>query len=199
MREREAMRWLQLTYRVPSEPSQKRVWVWRRLQNLGAFALQNSVYLLPLSEEVEKLFRQLVQDIHAMGGEACLFQVFALDPADEQRILQILIEARRGEYDAVISFCARFLATAQGLLAKQSWNERSHAEFAEGLEKIHVLFRTARRHDLLGSLTATKRAAAAESLALCEQIFRLLLDHDYARARRTLEMHRELLPASSTI
>jgi len=54
MHEREAIRWLQLTYKVPSEPSQKRVWVWRRLQNLGAFALQNSVYLLPFSEEVEK-------------------------------------------------------------------------------------------------------------------------------------------------
>ena len=62
--EREAMRWLQLTYRVPSEPSQKRVWVWRRLQNLGAYALQNSVYLLPFSEEVEKHFR-----VHNTGND----------------------------------------------------------------------------------------------------------------------------------
>ena len=56
MAERDVVRWLQLTYKVPSEPSQKRVWVWRRLQNLGAYALQNSVYLLPFSEEVEKYF-----------------------------------------------------------------------------------------------------------------------------------------------
>ena len=41
--EREAVRWLQLTYKVPSEPSQKRVWVWRRVQSMGAYALQNSV------------------------------------------------------------------------------------------------------------------------------------------------------------
>src|SRR5215472_4936083 len=103
MHEREAMRWLQLTYRVPSEPSQKRVWVWRRLQNLGAFALQNSVYLLPFSEEVEKQFCQLVHDIREMGGEACLFSVFAHDLVDEQRILRELIEARQAEYDEVIS------------------------------------------------------------------------------------------------
>ena len=81
MLEREAMRWLQLTYKVPSEPSQKRVWVWRRLQNLGAFALQNSVYLLPYSEEVEKQFRQLAHEIHEMGGEASIFSVVALDAA----------------------------------------------------------------------------------------------------------------------
>src|SRR5579883_2097531 len=90
MREREAIRWLQLTYKVPSEPSQKRVWVWRRLQNLGAFALQNSVYLLPFSEEVEKQFRQLAQEFRDMGGEASIFSVVALDPADEQRILSVI-------------------------------------------------------------------------------------------------------------
>jgi hypothetical protein len=195
MREREAMRWLQLTYKVPSEPSQKRVWVWRRLQNLGAFALQNSVYLLPYSEEVEKQFRQLIHDIHEMGGEACLFSVFAFDFADEQRILQTLVEARHGEYQEVIELCGRFLARAQGVLNGQNWDEHVRAECAENLEKVHIVFRSARRHDLLGSLTASRRAAAAECLALCEQLFRLLLEHDYARARRALELHSDLLPA----
>src|SRR5450631_3056123 len=73
MPEHEAVRWLQLAYKVPSEPSQKRVWVWRRLQNLGAYALQNSVYVLPFSEEVEKQFRQLADDVRGMGGDASIF------------------------------------------------------------------------------------------------------------------------------
>jgi hypothetical protein len=195
MLEREPMRWLQLTYKVPSEPSQKRVWVWRRLQNLGAFALQNSVYLLPHSEEVEKQFRQLAHEIREMGGEASIFSVVALDTVDERRILQILLEARNGEYQTVVKVCARFLAKAMSVVASQKWNDQVHAEFAEVLEKVHVLFRTAKRHDMLGSLTATKRAAAAESLAVCEQVFRVLLDQEYTRARRLLEMHSELLPS----
>lgn len=198
MREQEAIRWLQLTYKVPSEPSQKRVWVWRRLQNLGAYALQNSVYLLPFSEEVEKQFHQLIHDIHEMGGEACLFSVFALDPVEEQRILHTLIEARHAEYQEVITLCARFLVRARELLDNLGWNERVHGEFAEVLEKVHVLFRAAKRHDLLGSLTASKRATTAENLALCEQMFRLLLDHDYARARRVLELHDDFLPTFET-
>ncbi len=197
MLEREAMRWLQLTYKVPSEPSQKRVWVWRRLQNLGAFALQNSVYLLPYSEEVEKQFRQLAHEIHEMGGEASIFSVVALDAADERRILQIIVEARNNEYNTVIKVCARFLAKARAVVETQNWNEQVHAEFAEVLEKVHVLFRTAKRHDMLGSLTASKRASAAESLAVCEQLFRVLLDQEYTRARRLLEIHSDLLPATS--
>jgi len=195
MHEREAMRWLQLTYKVPSEPSQKRVWVWRRLQNLGAFALQNSVYLLPFSEEVEKLFRQLVQEIREMGGEASIFSVVALESADERRILQVVTEARNNEYLTVIKVCKRFLARALTIVESQGWNDQVHAEFAEVLEKVHVLFRTAKRHDMLGSLTATRRADAAESLSACEQVFRVLLDQEYSKARRILELHGDLLPS----
>ncbi len=194
MLERDAMRWLQLTYKVPSEPSQKRVWVWRRLQNLGAYALQNSVYLLPFSEEVEKQFRQLTHEIHEMGGEASIFSVTALDVTDERRILQTLVEARTNEYNMVVKVCSRFLGKASALIESQHWSDQVHAEFAEVLEKVHVLFRTAKRHDMLGSLTASRRAAAAESLAVCEQLFRVLLDQEYTRARRILEMHSDLLP-----
>src|SRR6516162_6572159 len=196
MPEQEPMRWLQLTYKVPSEPSQKRVWVWRRLQNLGAFALQNSVYLLPYSEEVEKHFRQLAHEIHEMGGEASIFSVIALDAADEHRILQVIVEAREDEYNTVIKVCSRFLAKAQRVVQTQGWNDQVHAEFAEVLEKVHVLFRTAKRHDMLGVLTATKRATAAEALMVSEQVFRMLLDQEYTRANRLLEMHGDLLPLS---
>ncbi|HEU5229548.1 MAG TPA: Chromate resistance protein ChrB, partial [Ktedonobacteraceae bacterium] len=134
MHEHGAIRWLQLTYKVPSEPSQKRVWVWRRLQHLGAYALQNSVYLLPYSEEVEKQFCQLVQEIRGMGGEASIFSVVAFDAADEQRILQTLLEARTNEYGMVLKVCGRFLAKAASLIESQDWNEQIHAEFAEVLE-----------------------------------------------------------------
>jgi hypothetical protein len=199
MLERDAVRWLQLTYKVPSEPSQKRVWVWRRLQNLGAFALQNSVYLLPYSEEVEKHFRQLAHDIREMGGEASIFSVTALDSADEYRILQTLVEARTNEYNTVVKVCSRFLGKAAAVVETQHWHEQVHAEFAEVLEKVHVLFRTAKRHDMLGSLTASRRATAAESLAVCEQVFRILLDQEYVRARRLLEIHSDLLPDPADI
>ncbi len=193
MPEREAMRWLQLTYKVPSEPSQKRVWVWRRLQNLGAYALQNSVYLLPHSEEVEKHFRQLAHEIRDMGGEASIFSVVALDNADEQRILNAILDARNNEYNTVVKVCGRFLAKAETLVEKQRWDEEAHAEFAEVLEKVHVLFRTAKRHDMLGNYTATHRATAAEALAVCEQLFRILLDKEFAKAHRLLDMHHDLL------
>jgi len=193
MQERDGVRWLQLTYKVPSEPSQKRVWVWRRLQNLGAYALQNSVYLLPYSEDVERHFRQLCQEIQQMGGEASIFSVVALDKSDERRILQILLEARNREYNTVVTLCSRFLVRASALVEVQKGAQEASSEFDEVLEKIHALFRTAKRHDKLGALTAINRAIAAEALAVCEQMFRVLAEKEYGKARRLLEMHSDLV------
>ena len=108
MQEHGVMRWLQLTYRVPRGPFQKRVWVWRRLQNLGAYALQNCITICyHISEEVEKHFRQLTNDIREMGGEASIFSVMALDVADEERILHALLDGRNADYNKAVDVCAR--------------------------------------------------------------------------------------------
>ena len=88
--------------------------------------------------------------------------------------------------------CSRFLADVQRVVQAQAWNDQVHAEFTEVLEKVHILFRTAKRHDMLGVLTAPKRASAAEALMICEQVFRMLLDQEYSRASRLLEIHSDL-------
>lgn len=199
MHEYAPLRWLQITYKVPSEPSQKRVWVWRRLQSLGAYSLQNSVYILPSSEDAERHFRQLAREIRDMGGEASIFSIIALEAADEQRILQRLLDVRHSEYNTIMDTCRHFLGRTTSLVAEQEWDEQTYAECAKELEKVHVLFRTAKRRDLLGPLTATRRALAAESLALCEQIFRVVFEKDYAKARRLLDLHRDLLHTLDTL
>ncbi|MGZ6278938.1 MAG: hypothetical protein ACXWOL_10290 [Ktedonobacteraceae bacterium] len=51
----------------------------------------------------------------------------------------------------------------------------------------------------MGAATITKRASAAEALMICEQVFRMLLDQEYSRAGRLLEMHSDLLPSLEDI
>jgi len=124
MQERDGVHWLQLTYKVPSEPSQKRVWVLEAFAETWARThCRIRSYLLPYSEEVERHFRQLCQEIQQMGGEASIFAVVALDKSDEQRILQILLEARNREYNTVVTLCSRFLVRASGLVEAQKGAE----------------------------------------------------------------------------
>jgi hypothetical protein len=90
--------WLVLLVRLPPTPSSIRVKAWRRLRAIGAVALKNSVYLLPLSPESQEHFQWLAQEVGKDGGEATLLkvdQIENLKPADVMRLFQ---EARDQDY-----------------------------------------------------------------------------------------------------
>ena len=43
--------WLLLTYKVPAEPSARRIAIWRKLKGMGAIYLQNGVCVLPKADD----------------------------------------------------------------------------------------------------------------------------------------------------
>ncbi len=65
-------RWLLLIHQIPPKPDYFRVKVRRRLQNIGAVPLKNSVYLLPQGDEAMEDFQWLRRSIVGEGGEATL-------------------------------------------------------------------------------------------------------------------------------
>lgn len=73
--------WLLLSYKVPRAPSAKRVYVWRKLKRLGAAALADSVWVLPLTRQTREKFRWLASEIEEMGGETTLWESKLLDGA----------------------------------------------------------------------------------------------------------------------
>ena len=52
---------------------------------------------------------------------------------------------------------------------------------------------------MIGVLTAAKRASVAEALMIYEQVFRMLLDKEYSRASRLLEIHSDLLASFTDV
>jgi hypothetical protein len=88
-------RWLLLIHSIPPEPAYFRVKVRRRLRQLGALALKNSVYLLPNTEDALEDLRWLAQEIRADGGEAIITSADIIDgpTADE-------LSSRLGSADA---------------------------------------------------------------------------------------------------
>ncbi len=78
-------RWLLLIHSLPPEPAYFRVKVRRRLRQLGALALKNSVYLLPNTEDALEDLRWLAQEIRTDGGEAIVTSADIIDgpTADE--------------------------------------------------------------------------------------------------------------------
>jgi hypothetical protein len=62
--------WLLLVYRIPREPTSGRVYAWRKLKQLGAVLLHDSVWLLPATPRTQEQFQWLAAEIVELGGEA---------------------------------------------------------------------------------------------------------------------------------
>jgi hypothetical protein len=88
--------WLFLIHQLPPEPAYFRVKVRRRLQRLGAVALKNSVYILPLRDETLEDFQWLLREIQADGGEATLCRATLVEGATDVQIEALF----RAECDA---------------------------------------------------------------------------------------------------
>ena len=102
MSESQPHKWVLLTHRIPSEPSGFRVKVWRKLQEIGAIAVKNSVYVLPSTPETLEDFQWLRQEIVDAGGEATVFTADAIDSAEDQEIVRTFQEARDRDYTDIL-------------------------------------------------------------------------------------------------
>jgi hypothetical protein len=68
------MKWVLLAYQIPSEPSARRVAVWRKLKRLGALLLHDSLWVLPATAHTREQFQWLAADIIEFGGEATFWE-----------------------------------------------------------------------------------------------------------------------------
>jgi hypothetical protein len=93
--------WLLLIHQLPPKPAYFRVKVWRQLQGLGAVALKNSVYALPLSEETREDFQWMVRQIVAGGGEASVVEAQFVDGLTDGEIRERFRTARDEDYAKV--------------------------------------------------------------------------------------------------
>jgi hypothetical protein len=94
----ETQQWLLLLHQLPPKPAYFRVCIWRRLQDLGAVAIKNSVYALPAGEETREDFEWLLREIVDGGGEACICEAKMVDGLSDQDIRALFDEARDADY-----------------------------------------------------------------------------------------------------
>ncbi len=92
-----ARRWLLFVHQLPSNPSNLRVRTWRRLQQLGAVAIKQAVYVLPDTPGAREDFEWLKTEVKGTGGDA---SVFAADNVDAWSDDALVEEFRRSRQDA---------------------------------------------------------------------------------------------------
>src|SRR6185503_5199782 len=62
-----------LIYKIPREPTAPRVYVWRKLKQLGALLLHDAVWVLPATARTKEQLQWLAAEITELGGDATLW------------------------------------------------------------------------------------------------------------------------------
>lgn len=96
-------KWTLLVHQMPPKPTSSRVKVWRRLQNIGAIPIKNSVYILPLTKEAYEDFQWVRQEIIAQKGDATIFKVNSLEGINDEDIIGRFQRTRDKDYDEIDS------------------------------------------------------------------------------------------------
>lgn len=79
--------WLLLTYKLASEPSARRVYIWRKLKRLGAISIFDAVWVLPDSPRTHEQFQWLAAEIQEMGGDAMFWKAQSVLSGQEETLV----------------------------------------------------------------------------------------------------------------
>ena len=103
------MNWLAMNYSVPVTPSKSRVYVWRKLREIGAGCFRPGMAVLPENTQNLAVFRQLQKKIFELGGEAVVTEMKYLDSRDEQWVVTQFRRQSEDEYRELIRESAGIL------------------------------------------------------------------------------------------
>jgi hypothetical protein len=87
-----------MTYKVPREPTAGRVYVWRKLKQLGAIALQDAVWALPLNSRTQERFQWLAAEIVELKGEVTVWEAVLTYGSDGQTLRKQFLDSIDAEY-----------------------------------------------------------------------------------------------------
>jgi uncharacterized protein YdbL (DUF1318 family) len=145
-------RWVLLAYRLPREPSNPRVAVWRKLERLGVARLGDGLVALPADARTREQLDWLAEEITEAGGVATVWLATPGSAAQERAIAAAMRAARAAEYRAVAE---QARATATG-----GAGERMRA-----LRRLRGELRRIARRDFFPAAEREAARAAVDALA----------------------------------
>ena len=183
MRDVTETKWLLLIHQIPPKPSYFRVKVWRRLQQVGAVPVKQSVYVLPKNDQALEDFSWMLREIKDGGGEASICEAAFIDGITDEQIIVMFREARKVDYEEIIKDTRSILAELPPAPDAQI-EDVSHADgqmarlqkkMAELTAKTGKLTQTKPYTDLTGKTWVTRENVYVDRIA-CAWLIRRFID-----------------------
>lgn len=177
----EQPKWIAINYTLPREPSRVRVSVWRKLKKMGAISVQQSMWILPSSDENSALFHVVKDEVSRNGGEAFMLTFFA-DEDGEKLIINKFNAARGEEYGELFEQCEDFFQEIDKEIARQNFTFAEIEENEEELGKLKQWHKKIAARDTFGS---PLREKAESMLSKCEELLDRFCDKVYEFNEKT--------------
>lgn len=94
----DAGRWLLLIHQIPPKPTYLRAKVGRRLQQVGAVPIKNSVYALPRTDGAQEDFQWVVREVRKGGGDVTICEASFVDGLTNEDVERLFVDARNADY-----------------------------------------------------------------------------------------------------
>jgi hypothetical protein len=129
--------WLAITYKVPTEPSRTRVYLWRKLKELGAVYVQQGAAILPLNDSLLAQVQALKAEVVSSGGEVLVGRMEFVDEDDDARVIAAFQLQRDGDYDEIVEQCERLTYELDRETEKEKFTYAEIEENETELARIH--------------------------------------------------------------
>jgi hypothetical protein len=146
--------WVLLSYRVPREPSTKRIAIWRKLKALGVGQISDGLVALPADARTREHLEWIAQEVTEAGGTASIWISRPTTLASERDLAASMAAARAAEDTAITAEAAAASAAAT---ARQSLARRLRTEL-----------RRVQRRDYFPPIEREQAVIAVEALAAQE-------------------------------
>lgn len=159
--------WLVFAPQTPTTPSSLRVAVWRRLQHAGAVSVQQGLWILPLRQEHEQVFMELLREIQAQGGSGFLFKASSLDAAGNAQIIQRFQDERARNYTEFSGRCQDFGHEIEKETQAHNFTFAELEEIEEDFAKLTSWLRKIQQRDFFPNARSEE---ATQHLSQCRQL-----------------------------
>jgi hypothetical protein len=173
--------WLLLIHQIPPKPSYFRVRMWRRLQQVGAIAVKQSVYALPKSEQSFEDFGWILKEITEGGGDASVCEARFVEGLTDEQLISLFQSARKGDYEKILQegrtlqekLRSELTKSAEAMTKLKSHLSRLKSKFDEiaAIDFFSAPERSAAEimlADLQSQMTGVPRSEAAAKISINE-------------------------------
>lgn len=145
--------WLGITYTVPAKPSRARVYIWRKLKELGA-EYYHGMAMVPQTPRLQESIKKLVVRIRELGAEVSVLEIRFADPADEEKVVaQFRRQAENDFRELFLDFARLYEELGGPLDGDGDGDQRRILRRRYGKVKSRDFFHVAEEPDFSAGLT----------------------------------------------